>query len=542
MRLMLALICMGVGGAIAATGTVFDDANGNGLFDAGEVGIKGVRVSNGSDVVQTDADGRYELDLDRDGAIFVTKPAGYAVPLNEHQIPQFFYVHRPQGSPGGFRYRGLDPTGDLPAAIDFGLTRSDEPSLFRAILFADPQPQTEVELDYIRDDVVNDLIGTDARFGMTLGDIMFDDLSLFPRYNALIAQIGIPWYNVPGNHELNLEAEDDFYSLETFQRYFGPPYYSFEYGDALFVVLDNIEYRGHGESDPGDVRGSGGYVGKIGNRQLAWLKRELEFVPEDKLIFLAMHSPLANYVSPDSASSNTADRKKLFKLLQGRPNLYAVAGHTHTTEHQYFGEEDGFRGPGTLHHHVLSTVSGSWWSGPFDERGVPTTWQRDGTPNGWHELSVDGTQVTVSFVAAGAPRDYQMRILFDVAHHGLRRDGIRDYREGELFDSRIDRDQIDAAQILVNLFDGGPKSEVHYRIGDGPMMGMERVSRVDPFIGELFQRHDATKKSWVDAKPSSHLFEADLPDGLSPGTYTVSVEAVDEFGVTHHAHTVLEVR
>jgi len=42
------------------------------------------------------------------------------------------------------------------------------------------------------------------------------------------------------------------------------------------VVLDNIEYQGNGEADPGDVRGSGGYVANFGRRQLAWLAQELE--------------------------------------------------------------------------------------------------------------------------------------------------------------------------------------------------------------------------------------------------------------------------
>ena len=95
-----------------------------------------------------------------------------------------------------------------------------------------------------------------------------------PRLNRLIARLGIPWYNVPGNHELNFEAADDRYSLETFKRYYGPPYYAFEYGDALFVVLDNIEYQGNGNADPGDVRGSGGYIANFGKRQLTWLRAE----------------------------------------------------------------------------------------------------------------------------------------------------------------------------------------------------------------------------------------------------------------------------
>ena len=47
-------------GADTARGTVFEDRNGNGRLDAGEPGIEGVRVSDGLDVVTTDADGQYD--------------------------------------------------------------------------------------------------------------------------------------------------------------------------------------------------------------------------------------------------------------------------------------------------------------------------------------------------------------------------------------------------------------------------------------------------------------------------------------------------
>ena len=536
----LALGAASPAGADTARGTVFEDRNGNGRLDDGEPGIAGVRVSDGLDVVTTDAGGAWRLELEGEAVIFITKPRGYATPVNEHQIPQFYYIHQPEGSPPGMRYPGVAPTGPLPERIDFPLIRRDEPTRFEALLLSDTQPQTAAEVDYIRDDVVAELIGTDAAFGMTMGDVLFDDLSLFPRYNAIIARIGIPWYNVPGNHELNFEAEDDRYSLETFKRYFGPPYYAFEYGDALFVVLDNIEYQGHGESDPGDVRGSGGYVANLGRRQLAWLAQELRHVPDERLVFLAMHAPLETYLG-EAPGVTTADRRELFELLSGRPNLYAVAGHTHTTEHRYFGEEEGFRGPGEFHHHVLATVSGSWWSGPFDPRGVPTTDQRDGTPNGYHVLEVDGTDATVRYKAAGFPADYQMRILFDVAHHGIRADGMRDFRAGELFDGRFGVDSVPAAALLVNLFDGGPKSTVEFRIDDGPYRPMTRVSRADPYMIEVFARNADTKKSWLEATPSSHLWSADVPDDLGPGTYTVSVRATDEFGREHHGHRIMEI-
>ena len=41
--------------------------------------------------------------------------------------------------------------------------------------------------------------------------------------------IGLPWWNIGGNHDLNFEAPDRRYSRETFKRVFGPNYYAFFY-------------------------------------------------------------------------------------------------------------------------------------------------------------------------------------------------------------------------------------------------------------------------------------------------------------------------
>ena len=523
--------------AAYATGIVFLDENKNGLLDASETGIAGVRVSNGSEVVTSNWEGRYKISADDPSIIFITKPRDYALPVNSNMLPQFYYIHQPDGSPANMRYAGIRATGPLPEQINFPLIKRIETNQFQAILFADPQPQTQRELDYIRDDVITELIGSQAAFGMTMGDILYDDLSMFPRYNALIAQIGIPWYNVPGNHEINFEAEDDSRSLETFKKFFGPPYYAFEYADALFVVLDNIDYKGNGAADPADARGNGGYEARISEQQLSWLKQELAYVDKDRLVFIATHAPLGS----ENSAYATDNREGLFRLLRGRPNLYSVAGHTHTTNHVYFGEEQGFEGPGTFHHHVLATVSGSWWSGPFDERGIATSDQRDGTPNGYHILEVDSTDIYVRFKGAGKPANHQMRIRFDVAHHQLRADGIRDFSAGQLLDGHMSQDQLAAAIIMVNLFDGGPKSVVSYRINDGKFHPLKRTLRKDPYMLEQFLRHDETKKSFVQATVSTHLFEADLTDDLKPGTHTVTVRAKDEFGRFHHGHAILEI-
>ena len=526
--------------ADSAQGVVYVDENLNGVLDESEKGLAGVRVSNGFDVAVTDSSGRYELPVDGDTVIFVVKPADYRLPIRDDQIPQFYYVHRPQGSPKHFRYPGVESTGPLPESIDFALIHDVEPRTFDAVLFADPQPQTEVELDYIRDDVVAELIGTPARFGMTMGDIMFDDLSFFDRYNRIIARIGVPWFNVPGNHELNFESPNDFHSLETYTRFFGPPYYSFEVGNAVFIVLDNVYYEGAAEVSADNPNGKGSYLGKLDDRQMQWLENELSHVSNDKLVFLAMHIPLMSHSGtiPNIHTQNGGD---ILALLADHPHVYSVAGHMHAAEHVYLDETGNVSDEDDrFHHHVLSTVSGSWWSGPFDERGIPTAIQSDGSPNGYHVLTVTDVEPTVRFKAASQPADYQMRITFDRAFHSDTPNGLRDFRAGELFAGKMTDVQTESTNLYVNLFDGGPRSKVAYRIDDGEYVSMRRSAERDPTFLSIMNRYGKSLKSWLTPYPSQHLWLSRLPR-LNAGTYTIEVEATDEFGQMHRAYRILEV-
>ena len=451
--------------AATVSGVVYENRSGGGRRAASDPGIAGVLVSNGRDVVKTDADGRYTLPIDDESIIFVIKPTGYAVPVDEQMLPRFYYIHQPAGSPKNLdlRYRGLDPTGALPDSVDFGLKKADEPQKFGVILFTDPQPESAVEVDFIRDDVVNALIGNhSAAFGLTSGDIMFDDLSLFPRLNRIIGQIGVPWFNIGGNHDLNYEAPNAKNSRETFKRIYGPPYYAFEYGGVLFLMLDNVNYLGF---DPAKPRSGGKFEGRIGERQLAFIANVLRETPADKLVVTAMHIPLRNYLDSEDAAVNTVNRTEFLKLIAGRPHTFSVSGHTHTTEHHYFGADEGFAGPSPHHHHVLTAVSGSWWSGPYDHRGIAVADSRDGTPNGFHMLSIDGTSYSTRFVPANEPNGRQMRIVLDSEFHRDRAELYSEFRVGALLGSPIPQDRASAANLIVNFFDGGPRTSVEYRIG-----------------------------------------------------------------------------
>lgn len=527
-----------------ARGVVFEDLNGDGLRDAGEPGLADVAVSNGRDVVVTDAEGRYRLSVEDGTILFVTKPAGFSVPLSDENLPRFYYVHAPTGTPAelDLRYAGLEPTGPLPESVDFPLTRTPEPDEFTVVWLADPQPQTGAEVDFFRDDVASELVGIDAAFGMTVGDIMYDELALYPRYNRIVGQIGIPWYNVPGNHDLNYLSPDDRYSLETFKRNFGPGYYSFDYGKAHFVGIDDVHYLGSnvGIDEPHE-RGAGRYRGRIDDVQLEWLAHDLQHVAPEKLVVLGMHIPLRSSDFSEHPERNVANREALFRLIEKREHVVVVAGHMHVTEHHYFGPDDGYRGAKPLHQHSLSAACGSWWAGPIDERGIPTSWQRDGTPNGYYLMDVDGTSYKLRFKAAGEAAERQLQIMLDSWYYQYSASPRRDYRMGQMSRGAIALDQVHSTDVVVNLFDGGPKSTVEFRIGERPAVRMKRISRTDPFIVELYQRHRDEMKKWIRITPSTHVWVADLPRDLEPGAHTIEVRAVDEYGQEHSGRQVIEV-
>lgn len=483
--------------AKVARGVVFHDVNGNKKYDDGEKTLPGVRVSNGRDITTTDQHGQYELPVDDDTILFVIKPRGWRTPLSDTMLPRFYYIHKPKGSPPNYKYKGVEPTGPLPESVNFPLYPQDEPNKFRAIMFGDPQPRDQKELDYIAHDVVEELIGTDAAFGVTLGDIVFDRLSLFESQARTIALIGIPWYNVVGNHDINFDARHDKHSNETFQRHFGPAYYSFDYGPAHFIVVDNIEWYVR----EGERRGR--YRGGLGEEQLAFIKNDLAGVPDDKLVVLMMHIPLVG----------VHDRQELYRLIEKRKFCMSISGHTHHHEHRFIEGKDGWRGPEPHHHVINVTVSGSWWSGAPDERGIPHSTMADGAPNGYSILSFDGNQYKLDFKAAGRPTSYQMQIHAPEV---------------------VTAGEAAKTDIYVNVFNGSNRSTVRMRIDDGEWVTMKQVRRNDPGYEAVHAAEKRIKnKAWRDLpspKSSSHLWHAHLPDELEPGTRLIRIETVDMHG------------
>ncbi|QDT29184.1 Calcineurin-like phosphoesterase [Gimesia panareensis] len=497
-----------------ATGVVFHDANQNRKFDAGEKVLPNVCVSNGLKVVRTDENGKYELPVTDDTILFVIKPKNWRTPLSKNLTPEFYYIHKPKGSPK-FKYAGVEPTGPLPESVNFPLYPQKEPGQFRAIFFGDPQPRDQKEIDYIAHDVIEDLVGTDASFGVTLGDILFDDLSLFESQARGVALLGIPWYNVIGNHDINYDAPNDKLSDETFERAFGPSYYSFDYGTVHFIVLDDIEWIVSEENKAKNKKKKGHYQGGLGKEQIEFVKNDLQQIPEDQLVVLMMHIPLVG----------VEDRQDLYRLIEKRPFCMSISGHTHHHEHRFITKEDGWRGPKPHHHIINVTVSGSWWSGAPDERGIPHTMMADGAPNGYSIITFDGQEYNLDYRAAGRSAKYQMNIIAPEA---------------------VTVDQVGETDVMVNVFNGSEKSTVEMQIGpSGSWAPMERIVAIDPSFKKLSEAENGvdgkTYRDLPKPKTSTHLWQAKLPDGLKPGTYLIRVRTVEMDGDEHLGGRVIRV-
>lgn len=528
--------------AETARGVVFVDQNRNGTQDSGEAGIPEVLITNQRDLVSTDAEGHWSIDIEEGDQIVLIKPSGFDFPLNELSLPKFYYIHKPKGSPtfppstaatGFFRglvdrflhdtdrddhYPGVPPTGPLPASINFALLPQKDPSAqFDVVVMADPQPRTIEQVHYLRDDAIAEMMTEErvnqARFGVVLGDLMSNHLDLFDPYNRVMAELRKPLFNIIGNHDINFDSPDDLHSDETWHRYFGPQYYALFEGESLFVALDNIHWHHLQEKAdqplPADKKGI--WDPKLGETQLAWLARLLEHHPKERLLVLMMHVPLeinsAGYIS---------DRQALYDLLVDRKVLL-LCGHLHAQDHFFIGSSSGFKGNPPIHQLTNVTLSGGWWKGRKDDRGLPSAYCIDGVDNGYTILSITGSHYTTTYKALDHSWTHQMVIR---SPKGLVQPGT---------------------EILVNIFAGSEKSRVTFTVDGQTESPLERVITADPLMVQLWDEREDSDSAAKPSREVLHLWTGKLPADLSPGLHSLVIRELDQYGTLHSAASLFEI-
>jgi hypothetical protein len=531
-------------------GTVFVDKNQNSVQDGNEQGLVGVTVSNGRDVTTTDSHGRYELPAFDNMTAFVTQPRGYQVPVDQDNVAQFFYHHLPAGSPE-LKFGGIAPTGELPDEVNFPLAKSQltQSPEQHCVIGGDIQTYNQKEVEYARAGGFADLAArTDyAGCGVTfIGDVVGDDLSLYPQTRELAGMLNGPARFLPGNHDLDLDAATSEHTFDTFRANLGPEYHSYDAGKTHVVALNTVEYR------------SGtAYTGALDAQQLEWLRNDIAQVPEDRLIVLASHIPLLDYADEGAARHQVAQVKEIYEILEGREAV-AVAGHTHSIENLRAGDSLAgwsqlFGVQGLPFPHLTSgAISGDWYSGRLLDAGYPTALQRDGGAPGIVTLDIKNATFQERFTVRGADESEQMALGLNTPRYrewyaaNLANRGSAPALENPLTASR--EDLAGTTWLTTNFWMGSTGSTVQVTLDGGDTVEAVRTQQMQgegQLVGAEWSDPAAVQEQLVHggslADRSMHLWRLELPADLAAGTHTAEVTATDVHGHTFTETLTFEV-
>ncbi len=496
-------------------------------------GVANVLVSNGEQLVRSDADGRYRIALGEGQTLFVIKPAGVAAVFDSDGARRF-WRHRGRFDAPALRFGGLRAEPDLAAlpdgAWDFTLEPEQgfaQPAL-EILLFGDPQPKTARQADYFDRDIVEPILraaaldptdprsylpGAAADLGITLGDIVDDDLDLLPLIKRSTERLGVPWLYAAGNHDLDFDASGDHDSLLSFRALFGPDTFAWEEAQANLIVLDDVIYQ------PG---AKPAYVGGLRDEQFAFLAAYLATLDRSKRLLIAAHIP---FFDPDPARGTfrRADRERLFGLLAPFERVLLLSAHGHVQRHHFHTAADGWHGSEPLHEYNVGAACGGYWGGVPDADGIPDALMEDGTPNGYASLRID------------ASGDYWLRwhVARQPGHPGIELHAPKVMRHGAW----------PGVGLYANVLMGLPDSVVEWRVDDGDWQPMQRVEAPDPRVLAINLADDAASvldeiDRVPEAKPSTHLWRAAVPTDLEPGEHRLDVRTVDRWRGELRASTV----
>ena len=353
------------------------DTNGN--------PIAGVAVSNGFQVVATNAEGYYEMNVTPDTwYIYISTPAEYKIDTNEYGQP-CFYKPYPTNTP----------------QYDFTLTPLEGGKEEKFALFAigDPQVRNSTQLSRFNAEAVPALLNHSAEvkasgipcYGITLGDIIAnsngtntESLRDDMRDGFHPDKAGMIVYQTYGNHDNTYYGDGvvittdkrsstiELAAQRGHEAIFGPVDYSFNRGDIHIVSMRNIIYR--------YSTTSGSYLEGFLPAQYEWLKQDLALVPKDKMVLLCVHAPLfrntGNYVEEVLAEINK------FK------EAHVISGHTHISQFYDFVVEDPATPYPNVFEHNVGALCGVWWRGNI---------AADGAPTGYNVFVCDGNEFTESY-------------------------------------------------------------------------------------------------------------------------------------------------
>ncbi|MEO1010423.1 MAG: calcineurin-like phosphoesterase C-terminal domain-containing protein [Bacteroidota bacterium] len=471
-------------------GRVYVDKNENGVLDKGEIGLKGVLISNGIDIVKTDGQGYYELNQLGHTPIFMIKPSGYRSTVLHLDQPSFY--ENPNNRKGN--------------QILFGVHRQEESSKTRIVLLGDTQPHNMDEIYYVLRTAIDEIKVEDFDFSIVLGDIVSDNPVVFPLLKEVISTTGRPSYYTFGNHDLDWEfhhpgAEKDW--DVDFIKNLGPTHYALGWGNTNLLTINNINVLGKAK----------GYDYTIREGQLRFIENYLSHLKKDDLLVVTAHG-----------SPNRIDNKQEFyQLFKGFTHVLFVHGHHHKTENYFLGKEEGWPNETPAQCIDVGAVCGGHWRGEEDMFWIPSATMVDGSPKGYVFLDINGKEYQVAYKASGMSKQKQMHLY------------TPDYLTWDK--NFVTKNPTAGQSFYANIYLGSEQTNVTYRVDGGEWKAMQKVVEPDPFLKRTMLRQKLgilptegsrkLKRDYDNMGLCSHLWKANCPPGLSYGVHELEVRFTD---------------
>lgn len=426
--------------------------NGKVVSNSGKA-LENVMVTDGDYTTLTNAKGEYKFDVSSHSQfVYVTTPAGY-LPKDSLNIPKF--------------YKPLN--GIENSTYNFELIKNEKDDSNHVVLVhADPQFFKLEQMEWYAS-IVEDCANTVAQyndrdvFGIDCGDLSSDHPELYSPYIDELNKANVPFYRVLGNHDLEYGGRSTEKSVGQYESFFGPSNYSFNRGNAHYIVLNNVFYLGRDYF----------YMGYLDEQTYRWIEQDLSRVPEGSPVFISMHIPARLYekeqpfkYDSQSIGQQTVNIAPLFKMLEPY-NTHIFTGHMHYNRNMIHTP--------TLYEHNTAAICGAWWQGEYCV---------DGTPQGYGVYEVTGNDVKWYFKSSGHPREHQMRAYPVGSSH--------EYPE----------------DIIVNVWNWDKTWKVEWTENGVHRGVLNQFTGYDPGVLKMLAEKEKLDFSWIGASKTDHLFKA----------------------------------
>ncbi|MCQ2116066.1 MAG: calcineurin-like phosphoesterase family protein [Bacteroidales bacterium] len=468
----------------------------------------GVLVSDGTQIVKTDRKGRYAMDSDKkDSVVFITTPSGTVAVAEDGLRPTFWsLLTKAPRKCERHDFKLVSENQDeytvlfLPDVHLSNDPRRDDIRRFKEMVFPFIQKQAESGKGPVYAFNLGDLTHEVYWYEMNFKE---DDAYRMLRDLGLKAKV----YSVTGNHDHDgaIVGENvDFRSAWLYRKTWGPDRYSVNIGKDHWIFLDNIIYinvEGQGKKAPG-INGDRSYRDEFTSAQMAWLEKDLSYVPDDANVYICTHCP---FFASGKTDKELVPAEQLAKIdaLCSRFQHTALnfAGHIHKFD---FMDMSAYP---HLFQYGLPCASGIMWETPIEA----DLYCSDGCDAGIMVASCTKGEMDMHYQTYAHGEKY-LRVydMNGVAKAYRESEGVKMQRE--LAPTRMDYSAPEFENCIFVNYWGWKPGETVEMIENGKMLKVKNVRHEDPvknFAYDLPHILSPVKHHSVRPKDAcNHMFEA----------------------------------